>query len=82
MTPYPPLVNDVVGGAMYEHYKGSQYLVLGAKARAAMDGRGIPDLDDVNAMALPVLAHRIVVNFQAEAEGVTPEQLIELPRRP
>ncbi len=62
--------------------RASQYLVLGAKARAAMDGRGICDLEDVNAMALPVLAHRIVVNFQAEAEGITPEQLIDIPARP
>jgi MoxR-like ATPase len=62
--------------------RASQYLILGAKARAAMDGRGIPDLEDVNSMALPVLAHRIVVNFQAEAEGITPERLIELPERP
>jgi MoxR-like ATPase len=62
--------------------RASQYLILGAKARAAMDGRGVPDLEDVNAMALPVLAHRIVVNFQAEAEGITPEQLIEIPERP
>ncbi len=62
--------------------RASQYLVLGAKARAAMDGRGIPDLEDVNAMALPVLAHRMVINFQAEAEGVSPEKLIEIPDRP
>jgi MoxR-like ATPase len=62
--------------------RASQYLVLGAKARAAMDGRGICDLEDVNAMALPVLAHRIVVNFQAEAEGIAPEQLIDIPERP
>jgi MoxR-like ATPase len=62
--------------------RASQYLVLGAKARAAMDGRGVPDLEDVNSMALPVLAHRIVINFQAEAEGITPERLIEVPERP
>jgi MoxR-like ATPase len=62
--------------------RASQYLILGAKARAAMDGRGVPDLEDVNAMALPVLAHRVVINFQAEAEGVTPERLIEIPDRP
>ena len=61
--------------------RASQYLILGAKARAAMDGRGVPDLDDVNAMALPVLAHRVVLNFQAEAEGMTPERLIELPTK-
>jgi MoxR-like ATPase len=59
--------------------RASQYLILGAKARAAMDGRAVPDLEDVNAMALPVLGHRIVVNFQAEAEGVTTEKLISLP---
>ncbi len=56
--------------------RASQYLILGAKARAAMDGRTIPDIEDVNAMAIPVLGHRVVVNFQAEAEGVTAEQLI------
>jgi MoxR-like ATPase len=62
--------------------RASQYLILGAKARAAMDGRAIPDLDDVNAMAVPVLGHRVLVNFQAEAEGVSPEQLITPLQRP
>ena len=57
--------------------RASQYLILGAKARAAMDGRAMPDLEDVAAMALPVLSHRVVVNFQAEAEGVTAESLIQ-----
>jgi MoxR-like ATPase len=57
--------------------RASQYLILGAKARAAMDGRAMPDLEDVAAMALPVLSHRVVVNFQAEAEGVTAGSLIE-----
>jgi MoxR-like ATPase len=59
--------------------RASQYLVLGAKARAAMDGRAVPDLEDVNAMALPVLGHRIVVNFHAEADGITPESLVSIP---
>ncbi len=58
--------------------RASQYLVLGAKARAAMDGRAIPDIDDVQSVALSVLRHRIVVNFQAEAEGVGVERLIRL----
>jgi MoxR-like ATPase len=58
--------------------RASQFLILGAKARAAMDGRSVPDLEDVNAMALPVLSHRIVVNFQAEAEGISPEKLVTL----
>jgi MoxR-like ATPase len=57
--------------------RASQYLILGAKARAAMDGRAMPDLDDVAAMALPVLAHRIVPNFQAEAEGVKVAGLVD-----
>ncbi|HEX6597738.1 MAG TPA: MoxR family ATPase [Gemmatimonadaceae bacterium] len=57
--------------------RASQYLILGAKARAAMDGRAMPDLDDVSAMALPVLGHRIVPNFQAEAEGVKVAELVE-----
>jgi MoxR-like ATPase len=62
--------------------RASQYLILGAKARAAMDGRAMPDLEDVDAMALPVLAHRVVLNFQAEAEGVTAATIVSrLPRQ-
>ena len=61
--------------------RASQYLVLGAKARAAMDGRTVPDVDDVRSVALPVLRHRVVLNFQAEADGVAVEQLIPLARR-
>jgi MoxR-like ATPase len=60
--------------------RASQYLVLGAKARAAMDGRAMPDLDDVRSVAPAVLRHRMVVNFQAEADGIPIEELIELPR--
>jgi MoxR-like ATPase len=58
--------------------RASQYLVLGAKAKAAMDGRSVPDLDDVRSVALAVLRHRVVMNFQGEAEGMTPERLIRL----
>jgi MoxR-like ATPase len=57
--------------------RASQYLILGAKARAAMDGRAMPDLEDVQAMAAPVLAHRIVLNFQADAEGVSTKSIID-----
>ena len=57
--------------------RASQYLILGAKARAAMDGRAMPDMEDVAAMAAPVLAHRIVLNFQAEAEGITSVALVK-----
>jgi MoxR-like ATPase len=53
-------------------------MVLGAKARAAMDGRSVPDLDDVKAIAAVVLGHRLVMNFQAEAEGVGVERLLSL----
>ncbi len=60
--------------------RASQYLVLGAKARAAMDGRAMPDIDDVRAIAPAVLRHRLVVNFQAEADGVPIDSLFELPR--
>jgi MoxR-like ATPase len=62
--------------------RASQYLVLGAKARAAMDGRSIPDLDDVRSVALPVLRHRLVINFQGEAEGITVERLLRLDDEP
>ncbi|BAH39536.1 hypothetical protein GAU_2494 [Gemmatimonas aurantiaca T-27] len=59
--------------------RASQYLVLGAKARAAMDGRAMPDLDDVRSVAKGVLRHRMVMNFQAEADGIATESLIEFP---
>lgn len=49
--------------------RASQYLTLGAKARAAMDGRGVPHYDDVRAVAPAVLRHRLVTKFQAEAGG-------------
>jgi MoxR-like ATPase len=58
--------------------RASQALVLAAKARAAMDGRPTPDLDDVRAVAPTVLRHRLVLSFQAEADGVSPEQLLDL----
>ncbi|MGI8498430.1 MAG: AAA family ATPase [Gemmatimonadaceae bacterium] len=61
--------------------RASQYLILGAKAKAAMDGRSVPDLDDVRSVALSVLRHRLVVNFQGEAEGMAPERLISLTER-
>ncbi|MBI2796229.1 MAG: AAA family ATPase [Gemmatimonadetes bacterium] len=58
--------------------RASQYLILGAKARAAMDGRAAPDIADIKSVALSVLRHRLVLNFQAEAEGVTVEKLVKL----
>jgi MoxR-like ATPase len=56
--------------------RASQYLVLGAKARAAMDGRPMADLDDVRAVAPAVLRHRVVTNFNAEAADRTSEDLV------
>jgi MoxR-like ATPase len=56
--------------------RASQYLVLGAKARAALTGRPMADLDDVRAVALPVLRHRVVTNFAAEAAGRTNDDLV------
>jgi MoxR-like ATPase len=58
--------------------RAGQNLVLGAKARAAMEGRSVPDLDDIKAMVPLVMKHRVVMNFQAEAEGVTVDKLIKL----
>lgn len=56
--------------------RASQYLVLGAKCHALLNGKFSPDIEDVRAMALPVLRHRVVRNYKAEAEGVTQEKLI------
>jgi MoxR-like ATPase len=50
--------------------RASQYLVLGAKCRAILDGRPTPSVDDVRAVSRPVLRHRIVTSFNAEADGV------------
>jgi MoxR-like ATPase len=55
--------------------RASQYLVLGAKARAALDGRPLADYDDVREVALSVLRHRVVLNFAAEAAGRTADDL-------
>jgi MoxR-like ATPase len=57
--------------------RASQYLVLGSKARAALDGRPIPDIDDVRAVAPDVLRHRVVPGFEAEAAGRTADDLID-----
>ncbi|HXG01457.1 MAG TPA: MoxR family ATPase [Bacteroidota bacterium] len=57
--------------------RASQYLILGAKTRALIYGRHTPDMDDVRAMAIPVLRHRIVPNFNAEADGVTALEIVQ-----
>ncbi len=57
--------------------RASQYLVLGAKCHAAIQGKYSPDIEDVQAIAKYVLRHRIVRNYKAEAEGITEEKVIE-----
>lgn len=54
-----------------------QYLLLGGKARALLNGRTHVSTDDIQALAAPVLRHRIVTNFAAESEGLTPDRVIE-----
>ena len=56
--------------------RAGQALLLGAKALALVDGRPAPSPDDVRAVAYPVLRHRILLNFQAEADGIDPDQVI------
>ena len=53
-----------------------QFLIVGAKARALLQGRSHVSLDDIQALAAPVLRHRIVVGFAAESEGVTPDEVV------
>ncbi len=57
--------------------RASQYLILGAKTRAILNGRHTPDIEDVKTLAAPVLRHRIVTSFNAEAEGVSTIDIIE-----
>jgi len=57
--------------------RASQYLVLGAKCHAAINGKYSPDREDVQAIASYVLRHRVVRNYKAEAEGITTEQIIK-----
>jgi MoxR-like ATPase len=56
--------------------RAGQALVLGAKARALLDGRSVSSPDDVRAVALPVLRHRVLLNFQAEADGIDADQVV------
>ena len=58
--------------------RASQYLVLGAKARAVLDGRPAPEIDDIKAMARPVLRHRLITNFNAEAEGLNTDDILSI----
>lgn len=57
--------------------RASQYLIIGAKCNALINGRYSPDIEDVKAVALPILRHRLVRNYTAEAEGVSLKNIIE-----
>lgn len=57
--------------------RASQYLVIGAKCHAALRGKFSPDIEDVKAIAIPILRHRIVLNYKAEAEGMNIEKIIQ-----
>ncbi len=56
--------------------RASQHLIVGAKCHAALNGKFSPDIDDVRAVALPILRHRVVRNYKAEAEGLTIEKIV------
>ncbi len=71
----PDFVNQFVGWGAGT--RAAQNLVLGAKARALLQGRAHVTPDDIRALAVPVLRHRILVNYRAEAEGVTVENIVE-----
>jgi MoxR-like ATPase len=67
--------------------RATQYLVLGAKARAVLHGRYYVSCEDIRAVAAPVLRHRIITNFNAEAEGLKPDDIVRrlieiIPRDP
>ena len=57
--------------------RASQYLILAGKVRAILDGRPTPDFADITAMVKPVMRHRIITNFNAEAEGVSTDKILE-----
>jgi MoxR-like ATPase len=71
----PDFINDYVTWGAGP--RASQYLILGAKARAVLQGRFYVACEDIRALAWAVLRHRILLNFNAEAEGITPDSVIK-----
>jgi MoxR-like ATPase len=71
----PGFVNDWVSWGA--GLRAAQFLVLGAKVRALLHGRSHVAPEDIRALAHPVLRHRILINYRAEAEGVTVEKVID-----
>ncbi len=57
--------------------RAAQYLILGSKARAVTEGRYHVSFEDIRALAHPVLRHRILLNFHAESEGITSDQVVD-----
>ena len=57
--------------------RASQYLIVGAKCYAALRGKYSPDIEDVKAIAKPILRHRLVRNYRADAEGYSMDRIIE-----
>lgn len=57
--------------------RASQHLIVGAKCNALLNGKYSPDIEDVRAVAVPILRHRLVRNFKAEAEGIGVEQIVK-----
>ncbi len=70
----PDFVNEWVSWGA--GLRASQYMVLGGKARALLYGRAHVTFEDIQALAYPVLRHRVLINYRAEAEGVTTDNLI------
>jgi len=70
----PQIINDYVSWGAGP--RASQFLVLGAKCHAAINGKYSPDIEDVKAVATPILRHRIIRNYKAEAENITVEDLV------
>ncbi len=71
----PQMVNDFLSWGAGP--RASQYFIIGAKVNAALRGKYSPDIEDVKAVALPILRHRIVRNYKAEAEGYSIERIVE-----
>lgn len=57
--------------------RASQYLVIGAKCNCLLKGKYSPDIEDIQAVALPILRHRVIKSFKAEAEGITTDEIIQ-----
>jgi MoxR-like ATPase len=74
-TGVPDFVNDQLGWGAGP--RAVQFLILGGKARALLRGRTHVTTDDIQALAKPVLRHRLVVNFAAQSDGVTPDKIID-----